>query len=134
MMEKLKVKGHFDEIFSIDIDGWCYGVQNYPGELFPGLVHAVIRELAPTFRGALEHNFVFDILDVSKRISRAAKFLVHEKEICFAILAHLPNPTTLEEEAQYTLAHVIDQVEQHYGGALTRLQKKWAWEREQQAA
>ncbi|MCB0319328.1 MAG: hypothetical protein KDD60_00300, partial [Bdellovibrionales bacterium] len=114
MTKKLPVKGHFDEIFTIEVDGWCYGIQNYPGEIFPGLVHAVVRELSPGFRAAIEHNLVFDILDVSKRISRAAKYLVHEKEVCFSILAQLPNPSTLEEEGQFILAQIIDQVEQQY--------------------
>ena len=134
MTEKPAVKGHFDEIFAIEIDGWCYGLQNYPGEIYPGLVHAVIRELAPSYRAAIEHNLVFDVLDVSKRFSRAAKYLIHEKEVCFSILAQFPNPATLDEEGQYVLAQLIDQVEQHHGGALARLQRKWAWERERDAA
>ena len=128
------MKEHIDELFSIEIDGWCYGVQNFPGEIYPGLVHAVIRELAPSFRVALDHEYAFDVLDVSKRISRAAKYLVHEKEICFSILAQLPNPSVLDENGQYTLAQIIDQAEQKHGGALSRLQKKWAWERKQEAA
>ena len=134
MDQKLPIKDHVDELFSIEVDGWCYGIQNYPGEIYPGLIHAVIRELAPSYRVAIEHNFPFDIVDVSKRISRAAKYLVHEKEVCFSILAQLPNPSTLNEDGQYILAQIIDQVEKKYGGALSRLQKKWAWEREQEAA
>ena len=127
-------KQHIKDLFSIEVDGWCYGVQNYPGEIYPGLIHAVIRELAPSYRVAIEHGYDFDIVDASKRFSRAAKYLVHEKEICFSILAQLPNPSTLNEEGQFTLAQIIDQVEKKYGGALARLQKKWAWEREQEAA
>ena len=134
MDEQLPVKGHFDEIFNIEIDGWCYGLQNYPGEIYPGLVHAVLRELAPSYRAAIEHNLVFNILEVAKRFSRAAKYLIHEKEICFSILAQLPNPTSLDEDGQYVLAQIIDQAEQHHGGALVRLQRKWAWEREKSAA
>jgi len=134
MESEKSMKEHIDELFSIEIDGWCYGIQNFPGEIYPGLVHAVIRELAPSFRVALDHSHIFDVIDVSKRISRAAKYLVHEKEICFSILAQLPNPSILDEEGQYELAQLIDQVEQKHGGALVRLQKKWAWERKKEAA
>ena len=58
----LKVIDSYDEIFGVEIDGWCYGVTNYPGEIFPGLVHRVIKELSPSFSAAIEHNVVFDIL------------------------------------------------------------------------
>jgi len=125
---KLEVKDKFDEIFSIEIDGWCYGIQNYPGEIFPGLVHAVIRELRPSFRVAIDHNLVFDLLLISKKISQAAKYLIHEKEVAFSILAHLPSPNQLDEDGQFILAQIIDQVEQEYGGAIERLQRKWSQE------
>ena len=114
----MEVKDHYDEIFSIEMDGWCYGIQNYPGEIFPGLIHAVVRELAPSFRTAIEHNLVFDLLATAKMISRAAKYLIHEKEVCFSILAQLPNPSTLDEEGQFVLAQIIDQAETKYGGAI----------------
>ena len=125
----MEVKNNFNEIFSIEMEGWCYGIQNYPGELFPGLVHAVVRELKPSFKAAIQHYMVFDILRTAKKISRAAKYLVHEKEIVFSILAQLPNPSELDEDEQFVLAQIIDQAEQEYGGALERLQRKWAYER-----
>ena len=115
----------FEEIFGVEIDGWCYGIANYPGEIFPGLIHRVVKELSSSFRAAVEHNVVFDILDISLKLSRAAKYLVDEREICFGILAQLPNPSTLNEDAQFTLAQIIDQAEQAHGGALERLEKKW---------
>lgn len=118
----------YDEVFEVEVDGWCYGITNYPGEVFPGLVHRIIQELADSFRAAIEHNVIFDILDVSLKFSRAAKYLVDEREICFSILAQLPNPKSLNEDAQFVLAQVIDQAEQAYGGAVERLEKKWALE------
>lgn len=128
-----EVLDRYDEVFNVEVDGWCYGVANYPGEVFPGLVHRVVQELAPTFRSAIEHNHVFDILDVSLRFSRAAKYLVDEREICFSILAQLPHPSTLTEDGQFVLAQIIDQAEQAYGGALERLEKKWLVERKKAA-
>ena len=123
----------FEEIFKVEIDGWCYGIANYPGEVFPGLVHRVVKELAPSFKAAIDHGVVFDILDISLKLSRAAKYLVDEREICFSILAQLPNPASLNEEGQFTLAQIIDQAEQAHGGALERLEKKWKLEKKQAA-
>lgn len=124
----LKVIDRYDEIFEIEIDGWCYGITNFPGEISAGLVHRVIRELTDVFRAAVEHNYVFNILSVSDKIAKAAKYLIDEREITFSILAQLPNPVTISEDQQFILAQIVDQAEQAYGGAIDRLEKKWAWE------
>lgn len=124
-----QVKDRFNEVFDIEMDGWCYGIEKYPGEIFPGLVHAVVRELAASFKAAMEHGYVFDIIAISRKISKAAKYLVHEKEVTFSVLAQFPHPSTLSEEAQFVMAQIIDRVEQEYGGALERLQRKWSFEK-----
>lgn len=121
----LQVKDRYDEVFDIEIEGWCYGIANFPGEILPGLIHRVIKELQPSFRAAIEHNVVFDILDISKRFSKAAKFLIHEKEVAFSIMLQLPNPLTMDEDRQFIVAQIVDKVEQAYGGALERIQKRW---------
>ena len=119
---------HFNEVFEIEMEGWCYGIEQYPGEIFPGLVHAIVKELSPSFKAAFEHGYVFDILVLAEKFSRAAKYLVHTKEITFSILAQFPNPNKLSEDAQFAMAQVIDQVEQEHGGALSRLTRKWEHE------
>lgn len=124
----LPVKDRYDELFEIEMEGWCYGITHFPGEISPGLIHRVIRELTDVYRGAIEHNYAFNILDVAAKMCKAAKYLIDEREITFAILAHLPNPVTLTEEGQFVLAQIVDQAEQAYGGAIERLEKKWAWE------
>ncbi|MBX7144661.1 MAG: hypothetical protein K1X79_09445 [Oligoflexia bacterium] len=129
----MAVKDQYDEIFKVEIEGWCYGLSNYPGEIFPGLIHRVIKELSPSFREALEHGVAFNILEISQKFSKAAKYLVHEKEIAFSILSQFPHPASLTEDAQFVMAQIIDQVEQTYGGALERLHKKWGWEKRQAA-
>ena len=126
----MKVKEGYDEIFGVEIDGWCYGIQHYPGEIHSALVHRVIKDLTDSFKLAVEHNVIFNVLELAGRFSRAAKYLVPEREIAFAILAHLPNPASLDEEGQFVLAQIIDQVEQTYGNALEPLQRKWKFERE----
>jgi hypothetical protein len=118
-------KNRFAEVFEIEMAGWCYGIEQYPGEIFPGLVHAVIRELSPAFKAAFEYGYVFDVIQLSDQLARAAKYLVHEKEICFSILAQFPNPAMLDEDAQFTMARVLDQAETQYGGILSRLLPKW---------
>jgi hypothetical protein len=130
----MDVLDRFDEVFEIEMDGWCYGVEQYPGEIFPGLIHAVIRELGPSFKAAFEHLYVFNILELSEKFAKAAKYLVHEKEITFSILAQFPNPAVLDEDGQFAMAQVIDQVEQHYGGALNRLMRKWNSENKRKQA
>lgn len=121
----IRPKNRYNEIFDIEVEGWCYGVQNFPGEIFPGLIHAVLKELRPSFKAAVESDYVFNVIEISQRFSKAAKYLVHEKEIAFSILAQLPTPYEINEDGQFILAQLIDQVEQTHGGALDRMRKKW---------
>ena len=132
-----KVKGAFDEIFSTELEGWCYGLANFPGEIFPAIVHRAVTELSTLFQNAVRNNFVFDLGESARKLSKAAKYLVPEKEIAFSILAHLPHPRECDEDGQYVIAMIIDQAETKYGGALERLERKWSKEtrhRNKQAA
>ena len=120
-----QVINRYDEVFQIEMDGWCFGITNYPGEVSPQVVHRIVRELASSFQAAIEHNVVFDIPDLAAKFSMAARCLVHEHEISFAIIAQLPNPATLREDQQCVLGLVIDKVEQKYPGALETFYKRW---------
>lgn len=119
------VINRYDEVFQIEMDGWCFGITNYPGEVSAQIVHRIVRELASSFQAAIAHNVVFDILDLSSKFSVAARCLVHEHEIAFAIMAQLPNPANLHEDQQVVLGMVIDKVEQKYPGALDTFYKRW---------
>lgn len=121
----LPIKDRYDEVFEIEINGWLFGLANYPGEISPQVIHRIIRELATSFHLAIEHNVVFNLLQIANRFSEAARFLVHEQEIAMAIVAQLPNPATLEEDQQLVLGLVIDQVEQAYPGALASFYNRW---------
>jgi hypothetical protein len=125
-----KKANQYDEVFSTEIEGWCYGIAHFPGEVTAALVHRVLKELSASFQTALEQHVQFDMIEVATKFSRAAKYLVPESEVAFSILAQLPNPALLDEGAQYILAQLVDQVERTYGGALEPLQKKWIYERE----
>jgi hypothetical protein len=119
------IKDRYDEVFEIEIDGWVFGLTNYPGEISPQIIHRIIRELATSFHLAVEHNVVFNPLQVAKKFSDASRSLVHEQEIAMAILAQLPNPAVLNEEGQCILGLVVDQVEQAYPGALDSFYDRW---------
>ena len=122
------VTDKYDEVFQIEMEGWAYGISNYPGEIFPELVFRVVRELEPSFVAAIEHHFAFNIVEIATMFSRAAKYLVHEKDITFCILSVLPPPHKFDDEGQSILVQIINQVESAYGGAVERMEKKWAWE------
>jgi hypothetical protein len=121
----LPVKDRYDEVFEIEIDGWVFGLTNYPGEISAAVLHRIIRELATSFHLAIEHFVVFSVLNIANRFSEAARFLVHEQELAMAIVAQLPNPATLGEDEQLVLAMIIDQVEQAYPGALDSFYARW---------
>lgn len=121
----------FSEIFKVEMDGWCYGLERYPGEVYPGLVHVVIREFKDLLRKAIEAEHEFDVLELGENISKAAKYVIDERDAAFAILAQLPNPVDLTAAQQKTLKMIVDPVEQRYGGAIERLKHKWAFENQQ---
>ena len=120
-----KVKNQFDEVFEVEIDGWCYGLTNFPGEIHSALVHRVIKELGAAFREAVENNYIFNVLDLATRLSRAGKYFVSEKEVAFAIIYNLPHPVDFDDDGQFVLAQIVNQVEQAYGGAIDKIRKKW---------
>src|SRR5262249_45856972 len=124
-----EIKGNFDEIFLTEFEGWCYGLQNFPGEVFGALVHRLVSELAPLFVNAIRNNFVFDLGESARKLSKAAKYLIPEKEVAFSILAHIPHPREFDEDGQYVIAMIVDQAEAKYGGALERLERKWRGEK-----
>ena len=124
----------YGEIFEIEAEGWCYGIQNYPGEIFPALVHAVVREMGPWFLDSIQNGYVFDPLKLGADISKAAKYLIHEKEVAFSIVAQLPHPSSLNETEQFVMAQIVDKVEKEYGGVIDRLQRKWFFESKRKEA
>lgn len=123
------VKDHYDEIFQVELDGWCYGFSHFSGQVSSALVHRVIKELAPSFRTAIERNYAFDLLKAAAKLSRAAGCMVDTREVVFSMLANLPAPYDLDEEGQFILGLIIDQAERAYGQVLEHLERKWRKER-----
>jgi len=124
-MSMFPVLHRYDEVFKIEIEGWCFGIANYPGEVAPSILHRIIRELSSSFQAAIEHNVVFNIVEISDRLVDAARLVVHPKEVALAIVAQLPNPSILSEEQQCVLGHIIDKVEQVHPGALDSFYRRW---------
>lgn len=120
-----RASDNFKEIFDTELAGWCYGLANYPGDMFDALAHRVISELKVLLVGALTNGYVFDMRAVVEELCKATKFLISEKEITFSILAQFPDPRELSEEAQYTMAMIIDQADQQYGDVVEKLNRKW---------
>jgi len=110
------VIGRYDEVFKIEMDGWSFGISNYPGEVSPSIVHRIVRELASSFQAAIEHNVKF---------SESAKSLVHPEEIALAMVAQLPNPAILTEEQRCVLGQILDRVDQAHSGALNNFYRRW---------
>ena len=119
------VKDRYDEVFQIELDGWCFGITNYPGEISPNIIHRIVRELAASLQAAIEHNVAFNILEISENISIATRGRVHTKEIALAMIAQLPNPAILQEEQQCVLGVIIDTVDREYTGALESFYRRW---------
>jgi hypothetical protein len=111
--------------FDAEITAWCSALRDYPGEINPGIVHYLIKERREAFKEAVVHGIAFNLLDISLRISKAAKYLVHEKEVAFSIVANLPHPDSLAQADLKILGQLVDAVEQEYGGVVVRLARKW---------
>lgn len=119
----------YASVFPVELECWCFGISNFPGQLYPKLIHRVIKEMSPTFRGAIDNGYVFDIFDTAKKIFASSAGIVPERQIIFSILANLPLAAELEEESLFILAQIIDQVENAYGGVVEQMEELWRRER-----
>jgi hypothetical protein len=119
------VAKRYAAVFPVEVECWCYGLTNFPGQLYPKLVHRVIKEMAPIFRSAIESSFVFELIETAKKISDCSNQVVTERQAVFAILANLPQPYDLDEDSLMTLGQVVDQAEQAYGGVLEQMEELW---------
>lgn len=119
----------YAEVFPVEIDCWCYGISNFPGELYPKLIYRVVKEMAPTFRASIDNGYVFDIFETAKKLFTSSRGVIPEVHVVYAILANLPMPFELEEESQFVLAQIIDQAEQVYGGIVEQMEEVWRRER-----
>ena len=120
--ERLQHEKHFQS----EMERWCFGISDYPGEIYSEIVFGIIGDaLAQAIDHAIRHSVIFDVLDDSSKISKAAKYLVDERDIAFEILNSLPHPDSLNESESFIVAQIVDQVEQSYGGAIDFVESQW---------
>ena len=123
----------FAEIFDLEMYAWWKGLEAYPGEMYPEFMHAVVRDLKDSFEDAIKHCYVFSPVILADRFAEATKYSVSPKEICFHMISQFPHPRDLTEDQQNAMAEIIDLVEQKYGGALDRLERRWRLEAKERA-
>lgn len=109
------VKDRYDEVFGIEMEGWCYGVANFPGEMFPGLIRRVIKELTLSFREAIEHFHAFDIVAVANAFAEAASNVISAKEIALSIMSCLPCDGAVDDNSRLIVRAMLEHVERVYG-------------------
>ena len=119
------MSNQYAEVFEVELRCWCYGLNRVRERVDRSVLHKVIKEFAPVLREAVENLYVCDILEISRELTAAAKCKGQEKEIAFYILSHLPDPLELKSSQADVLYQIVDTVEQAYGGAVARLEKKW---------
>ena len=116
----------YGEIFELELDCWCAGLERVQEPIDRSVLHQVIKEFSPVLREAIEHSYVCDIVATANQLVTSAKLKSIEKEIAFYILAQLPSPAELTHTQSVILEQIVDTVEQKYGGARKRLEKKWS--------
>ena len=115
----------FQEEFDIVIKAFCAGIKDYPGEIYDGLVHILIQDMEPMFIGAVKRGYVVDILNIAEDFCEAAMFRVDAEGVLAKLLSLFPNPKELDEEEQFTLAQILDPVDQALPSAVKQLQYEW---------
>ncbi|HMO02299.1 MAG TPA: hypothetical protein PKD37_06415 [Oligoflexia bacterium] len=120
-----KPRDRYDEVFEIEVAGWCYGLEHYPSGVTKELAYAVIKELAPSFRKAIESFFAFDLISVADRFAKSSQGAINVNEAALCILSLLPNPTTLEANCVGVLGEIIESAESVIPGVGEKLQSKW---------
>lgn len=115
----------FGELLELELECWCHGLTRVQGRVDVSVLHEVIQEFAPVLGQAIEELVPCNIISITKRLLRASRCRVSEKEIAFYLLSHLPLPKDLNERQIEILNSTIESVENVYSGAFSRLRKKW---------
>lgn len=115
----------YGEIFEVELRCWCMGLSRSTDHIDRSVLHQVIKEFAPVLREAIENLYECDLVETTNRLITSSRCHISEKEIVFYILSHLPAPAELPKEQADVLLRIVNQVEKAYGGAFTRLERKW---------
>ena len=116
------------DIFDLDIQAWCYGLKNYPGQINTDLVAAVLNEVAPCFKEALKANLQFRVVDIAEQFVEASHYVVDHYTITKLICQSFPNPNDLSDDMDelYLIANILDEIEGQYVGFHTVMENYWS--------
>jgi len=116
----------FGELFELELKCWCHGLAQVEGTVEVNVLRKVIQEFAPVLKEAIENHYLFDLINITKRLIQASRCRVSEKEIAFYILSQLPLPSELHQSQVKVLKQAVGKLEQTYMGAHARLERKWS--------
>lgn len=128
---KFESQKQFIDNFHTVIDAYCYGIGDYDGEFSDELISIIIKDIRPAIQEAIENLYKFNLLGIAEQFCKATNFRVSPEGVVATLLDLLPNPKCLSEEEQFTIAQIIDPVDQAIPGTLERIQ--WDWSHQQAA-
>ncbi|MCS6961053.1 MAG: hypothetical protein NZT61_00920 [Deltaproteobacteria bacterium] len=120
----------FKEILKIELEGWCYGISNYPGEIHAGLIHRIIQELQGTICRAMEEDVEIDFVKLGTKIAQASRYMVDEREVTFSLLCQLPNPNYLDGKEQQYVRRAIQKACETFPEIEQMMELKWKFDEE----
>ncbi len=123
-------KKPFSELLKIELEGWCYGIANYPGEITAPIIHRIIEELQPSLLRAMEEGVEIDFYKLASKISQAAKYIVDEREIVTSLLMNFPNPKYLSPTVKDYFEKALDKVSKVFPEVIQILEMKWRFDEE----
>jgi hypothetical protein len=101
-----------------EIDEMCLALKSYPGEIYFDLPFYVVAGHAGMFKEAIEQGLALDVLDLSVQLTKAAKYLVHEKDVTTFIYVNLPPAASIAPTKRPFLTRIVDQIEEQYSGSI----------------
>lgn len=112
--------------FDIEIESWCYGLRNYPGEIYTELISALFDEIAPCFHEMIKANQPFNVLEVAEKFVEASHYIIDHYTITKLICQKFPNPNNINDmDMLYTIAQILDTIEKQYVGFQEVMERYW---------
>lgn len=112
--------------FDLEVESWVHGLWKFPGEVFPGLVQNVLKEMLVLWHVAVERSCPFPIARISRRMAQALGQLVSEEEVILGLCALLPHPWYVAALPRITLALIVEQAAERSPGLALRMRESWA--------
>lgn len=97
------------------VDDWCGALSGFPAEVSLDLVYFVSGACSDAYIEASTKGITGSVIEDSRRLSKAAKYLVHEKDIAYMIAARLAAQEDPSPASAAPTAAMIKQVRDLYG-------------------